>query len=61
MAVGPSLLDELFSQTGENKAVVCHPPRSVESQLSLFISLSWQEAAVNYMVIVPGRGGGSSS
>lgn len=56
MAIGPSLVAELFLQTGENKSVVCHLPRSVESQLSLFISLARHEAAINYMVIVPGRG-----
>lgn len=61
MALGPGPLDELFSQTGVNKAVVCHPARSVESPLScLYQNNHWgrREAESSYTVIVPG---GSSS
>lgn len=64
MAVGPGPLDELFLQTGVNKAVVCHPARSVESPLSVLCHNNhWgrREADSSYMVIVPGQAGGSSS
>uniref|UniRef100_A0A3B4XFB9 TATA-box binding protein associated factor 4 n=1 Tax=Seriola lalandi dorsalis TaxID=1841481 RepID=A0A3B4XFB9_SERLL len=60
MAVRPGPLDELFLHTEVNKAVVCHPVRSVESQLSVFCHNNhWgrHEAAGNYMAIVPGQGG----
>lgn len=62
MAVGSCLLDELFSQTGLNKAVVCYHSWSVESPLSLLNSnhLGRHEAAISYMVKVPGQGGSSS-
>lgn len=63
MAVGPGPLDELFSHTGLNKAVVCHPLRSVDSQLSFLCHNNhWgrHQAAANYMAIVPGQGGSSS-
>lgn len=34
MAVWSGMLDEPFSHTEVNKAVVCHPEQSVESHLS---------------------------
>lgn len=63
MAVSSGPLDELFVHTGVNKAVVCHPARSVESQLSFLCHNNHcgrNETAGNYMVIVPGQGGSSS-
>lgn len=63
MAVGPGSLDELFLHTGLNKAVVCHPVRSVESQLSVLCHNNhWarREAVGNYIAIVPGQGGSAS-
>lgn len=64
MAVVPGPLGELFLQTGVNKALVCHPARSVESQPSFLChNNNWgrHETDSSYMVIVPGQAGGSSS
>lgn len=58
MAVGPGPLDELLLHTEVNKAVVYHPVRSVESQLSFLCHNNhWGrlEAPSNYMAIVPGQ------
>lgn len=63
MAVGSGPLEELLLLTGVNKAVVCHPARSVDSQLSFLCHNNhWvrDEAVGNYMAIVPGQGGSSS-
>lgn len=63
MAVGSGPLEEPFLHTEVNKAVVCHPVRSVESHLScLCHNNTWvrHEAAVNYMAVVPGQGGSAS-
>ena len=59
MAVGSGPLDESFLHTEVNKAVVCPPVQSVESQLSLLCHnnhLGRHEAAGNYTAIVPGQG-----
>lgn len=57
MAVGSGPLDELLLHTEVNKAVVYHPVRSVESQLSFFVTIitGRHEAPSNYMAIVPGQ------
>ncbi len=62
MAVGFGPLRS-FLYREVNKAVVCHPVLSVESQLPFLCHNNhWgrHEAAVNYMAIVPGQGGSAS-
>lgn len=62
MAVGPGPL-WCFLYREVNKAVVCHPVQSLESQLSFLChNCHWgrHEAAGNYMAIVPGQGGSTS-
>lgn len=63
MAVGSGPLDEPFLHTEVNKAVVCQPVQSLESQLSSLCNNNhWgrHETAGNYMAIVPGQGGSAS-
>lgn len=63
MAVGSGPLDEPYLHTEVNKAVVCHPVKPVESQLSFLCHNNhWgrHEAAGYYIAIVPGQGGSAS-
>lgn len=56
MAIDSDPLDEPFLHTEVNKAVVCRPVQSVESQLSFLCHNNhWcrHEAAGNYMNVVP--------